>query len=234
MQVPSRPENMTTEELLRWQQSQVSDLWRVFRVMSEFVNGYESLSQLGPCVTIFGSARTPSDHPDYEMGVSVARECAKRGFGIITGGGPGIMEAGNRGAKEAGGLSVGLNINIPHEQQVNPYVDKELNFDFFFVRKTMLVKYAQGFVVLPGGFGTLDELFEAMTLIQTKKASRFPIILMGTAFWAGLVEWLKTTLVQTGKIHPDDVHLFHVCDCPKEAARVIAEYYDKHDYAPNF
>ena len=178
---------MTDRELDAWQQSQIRDTWRVFRIMAEFVEGFEALSRLGPCVSVFGSARTRPGTPYYELGRDVGRQLVEHGYGVITGGGPGIMEAANQGAREAEGVSVGLNIVIPHEQDANPYVDRDklINFDFFFVRKVMFVKYAQGFIVLPGGYGTLDELFESLTLIQTGKAMRFPVVLMGTSFWGG-------------------------------------------------
>ncbi len=227
---------MTDQEVSAWQRKQVKDLWRVFRIMSEFVTGFETLSTLGPCVSIFGSARTESNDPAYKMGEAVARELVKRGYGVITGGGPGIMEAGNKGAREAGGVSVGLNILIPHEQYHNPYIDhdKLINFDFFFVRKTMFVKYAQGFIVLPGGFGTLDELFESLTLIQTGKSTRFPVVLMGTQYWGGLVDWLRETMLSAGNISPDDLDLFHLTDDPVAAVRIVDDFYRENALGPNF
>ncbi|GIV62047.1 MAG: cytokinin riboside 5'-monophosphate phosphoribohydrolase [Rhodothermaceae bacterium] len=230
------PESMTKEEIDAWQEQRIRDLWRVFRIMGEFTRGFETLSELGPCVSIYGSARTPSDHPDYRLAETVARKLVERGFGVITGGGPGVMEAANKGAYEAGGLSVGLNIVIPHEQHPNPYVhpDKLLNFDFFFVRKVMLHKYAQGFIVLPGGYGTMDELFEALTLIQTKKATPFPIILMGRAYWGGLVNWIRDTMLAQGKVSPGDLDLFTVTDDPDEAVEIIDDFYRRHMLAPNF
>ena len=204
--------------------------------MGEFVEGFETLSEVGPAVSIFGSARTKPDHPDYELGCQVAKALVEKGFGVISGGGPGIMEAANKGAKEAGGISVGLNINIPHEQSSNPYIDSNrlLNFDFFFVRKVMFVKYAQGFVVLPGGFGTMDELFEALTLIQTKKSERFPVVLMGIDFWSGLIDWLKNTMATRGNIRLEDLDLFYLTDDAQDAANHIAKFYEKHTMAPNF
>jgi len=219
-----------------WQDARIKDLWRIFRVMGEFVDGFETLSEVGPCVSIFGSARTPEDHPSYKMGVDVAKELVARGFGVISGGGPGIMEAANRGAHEAEGRSVGLNIELPHEQFHNPYIDRDalINFDFFFVRKVMFVKYAQGFVVLPGGFGTMDELFEALTLIQTNKSIRFPVVLMGSDFWGGLIDWLKNTMLEAGNISPKDLDLFLVTDDPSEAADHIAAFYQEHHVRPNF
>lgn len=230
------PPQMSKSDIDAWQETRIKDLWRVFRIMGEFVEGFETLSELGPCVSVFGSARAPQDSPEYRMAESVARTLVEAGFGVITGGGPGVMEAANKGAHEAGGLSVGLNIVIPHEQFANPYVDrtKLINFDFFFVRKVMLVKYAQGFIVLPGGFGTMDELFEALTLIQTGKSSLFPVVLMGTSYWGGLVEWLRQTMVSAGKISPKDLDLFTLTDDPHEAVSTIQNFYRKHRLAPNF
>ncbi len=227
---------LTHQEEDAWQQSRVKDLWRIFRIMSEFVDGFEALSSLGPCVSIFGSARTPPDHPTYKLGEEVAARLVKAHYGVITGGGPGIMEAANKGAREAGGISVGLNIVIPHEQQANPYVDhdKLINFNFFFVRKVMFIKYAQGFIVLPGGYGTLDELFEALTLIQTGKSTRFPVILMGKAYWEGLVHWLDEVVEELGNISPGDRSLFHLTDDPEEAVSLIDSFYREHAIAPNF
>ncbi len=227
---------MSESEIVAWQQASIKDLWRVFRIMSEFVAGFEAMSSLGPCVSIFGSSRTQPGTPYYLLAEAVARELVRHDFGVITGGGPGIMEAANKGAHEAGGLSIGLNIVIPHEQQPNPYIDhdKMVNFDFFFVRKTMFVKYAQGFVVLPGGFGTMDELFESLTLIQTEKVTRFPIILMGTTYWRGLVDWLKGTMLAAGNISPEDLDLFTLTDDPAEAVEIINAFYQEHALAPNF
>lgn len=198
-----------------------SDPWRVMRIQSEFVEGFGSLAELGPGVSVFGSARMGEGTPAYAMGVAVGRGLAEAGYAVITGGGPGTMEAANRGAREAGGTSVGLGIELPHEQGLNTYVNVAVNFRYFFVRKTMFVKYSEGFVVLPGGFGTLDELFEAMTLVQTGKITRFPIVLMGAEYWGGLVEWIRTTLVNEGAIGPDDVDLISVTDDPAEAVRRI-------------
>ena len=181
-----------------WNEIKTNDSWALFKIMSEFVYGYERLSEIGPCVSIFGSARTKPGEKYYELAVKVANKIVDQGYGIITGGGPGIMEAGNKGANLGGGTSVGLNIDLPFEQHDNPYIDsnKSLDFDYFFVRKVMFVKYSQGFVVMPGGFGTLDELFEAITLIQTGKIDKFPIILVGSEFWSGLMDWIKTTLTE--------------------------------------
>jgi len=231
----SRP-NTPSNGYDAWQDARIKDLWRVFRIMGEFVEGFETLSEVGPAVSIFGSARSKPDSPEYLLGCKVAKQLVSRGFGVISGGGPGIMEAANKGAREAEGVSVGLNINIPHEQSANPYIDSDrlVNFDFFFVRKVMFVKYAQGFVVLPGGFGTMDELFEALTLIQTQKSNRFPVVLMGTAFWSGLVEWLENTMLAAGNIKKDDLDLFFLTDDPVEAANHIAEFHAQSVMKPNF
>ncbi|MFE5587239.1 TIGR00730 family Rossman fold protein [Kitasatospora sp. NPDC056531] len=200
-----------------------TDPWRVLRITSEFVEGFGALAELPPAISVFGSARTPADSPEYEAGVAIGRALAEAGYAVITGGGPGAMEAANRGASEAGGLSVGLGIELPFEQGLNEFVDLGLNFRYFFVRKTMFVKYAQGFVVLPGGLGTLDELFEALTLVQTKKVTRFPVILYGSAYWGGLYEWLKTTLVAQGKAAPRDLELFHITDEIDEVMKILAD-----------
>ncbi|GLW56195.1 TIGR00730 family Rossman fold protein [Kitasatospora phosalacinea] len=198
-----------------------TDPWRVLRITSEFVEGFGALAELPTAISVFGSARTPVGSPEYEAGVEIGRALAEAGYAVITGGGPGAMEAANKGATEAGGLSVGLGIELPFEQGLNEYVDLGLNFRYFFVRKTMFVKYAQGFVVLPGGLGTLDELFEALTLVQTKKVTRFPVVLFGSAYWGGLVEWLKSTLVAQGKANPADLELFHVTDDVAEVLKVL-------------
>jgi uncharacterized protein (TIGR00730 family) len=201
-----------------------SDPWRVMRIQSEFVEGFGALAELGPAVSVFGSARTAANSREYEAGVRIGRALTEAGFAVITGGGPGAMEAANKGALEAGGVSVGLGIELPFEQGLNPYVDIGVNFRYFFVRKTMFVKYARGFVVLPGGFGTLDELFEALTLVQTKKVTRFPIVLFGTEYWGGLVSWIKSTLVAQGKASNADLELFYVTDDVDEAvARVTKD-----------
>jgi hypothetical protein len=199
------------------------DPWRVMRIQSEFVEGFGALAELGPAVSVFGSARTALGSPDYESAVRIGRALAEAGFAVITGGGPGAMEAANRGAGEAGGVSVGLGIELPFEQGLNRYVDIGVNFRYFFVRKTMFVKYAQGFVVLPGGFGTLDELFEALTLLQTKKVTRFPIVLFGSAYWSGLVDWIRGTLVAEGKASGADLQLFHVTDDVDEAVALVTK-----------
>ncbi|RNG21675.1 TIGR00730 family Rossman fold protein [Streptomyces botrytidirepellens] len=199
------------------------DPFRVMRIQSEFVEGFGTLAELGKAVSVFGSARTPEGSPEYEAGVKIGRALAEAGFGVITGGGPGAMEAANRGASEAGGVSVGLGIELPYEQGLNPYVDIGVNFRYFFVRKTMFVKYAQGFVVLPGGLGTLDECFEALTLVQTKKVTRFPIVLFGSSYWGGLVDWLENTLIGQGKASQQDLELFHLTDDIDEVVDLVTK-----------
>ncbi|MER0242537.1 TIGR00730 family Rossman fold protein [Streptomyces sp. HSW2009] len=199
------------------------DPFRVLRIQSEFVEGFGALAELGPAVSVFGAARTAPDSPEYEAGVRIGRALVEAGFAVITGGGPGAMEAANRGAYEGGGVSVGLGIELPFEQGLNKYVDIGVNFRYFFVRKTMFVKYAQGFVVLPGGLGTLDELFEALTLVQTRKVTRFPIVLFGSAYWQGLVDWMRDTLIAQGKASPRDLDLFHISDDVDEAVALVSK-----------
>lgn len=199
------------------------DPWRVMRIQAEFVEGFGELAELPQAVTVFGSARTPVGSPDYEMGVKLGGKLSEAGYAVITGGGPGCMEAANKGAVDSGGLSVGLGIELPFEQSMNDYVDLGVEFRYFFVRKTMFVKYSCGFITLPGGFGTLDELFEALTLVQTRKVTSFPVVLMGTEFWGDLLGWIKKTLVGTGKISPADVNLIHLTDDVDEAVQIIAE-----------
>ncbi|MEW7291914.1 LOG family protein [Aquimarina sp. 2304DJ70-9] len=220
-----------------WNEIKTNDSWAIFKIMGEFVNGFEKMSKIGPCVSIFGSARTKTDDKYYQLAVDVAKEIVDHGYGVITGGGPGIMEAGNKGAHLGGGTSVGLNIELPFEQHDNPYIDsdKSLDFDYFFVRKVMFVKYSQGFVVMPGGFGTLDELFEAMTLIQTEKIAKFPIILVSTEFWGGLIDWVKTTLLEKfGNVSPGDLDLIHVVDTPAEVLKILDQFYGEYNLSPNF
>jgi uncharacterized protein (TIGR00730 family) len=200
-----------------------ADPWRVLRIQSEFVEGFGLLAELPKAVSVFGSARTAPDHPEYEAGRALGTALAKAGFAVITGGGPGVMEAVNRGASEGGGVSVGLGIELPFEQRLNDWVDIGLNFRYFFARKTMFVKYAQAFVILPGGFGTLDELFEALTLVQTRKVTRFPVILFGTDYWAGLIAWIRDTLVPAGKVNPADIELLTLTDDVDEAVKFIVE-----------
>jgi uncharacterized protein (TIGR00730 family) len=223
--------------LKEWNEVKANDSWAIFKIMGEFVNGYEKLSRIGPCVSIFGSARTEVGDKYYEMAVSIAKLITENGYGIITGGGPGIMEAGNKGAHLAGGTSVGLNIDLPFEQKDNPYIDpdKSLDFDYFFVRKVMFVKYSQGFVVMPGGFGTLDEFFEAITLIQTYKIDKFPIILVGSEFWAGLIDWIKKVVLDQFKnISPEDLDLIHIVDSEHEVIEILNDFYAKYNLSPNF
>ena len=205
--------------------------------MSEFVNGYETMARIGPCVSIFGSARTKPDNKYYLLAEKIAYKISKAGYGIITGGGPGIMEAGNKGAHNGEGTSVGLNIELPFEQHYNPYIDKDknLNFDYFFVRKVMFVKYSQGFVVMPGGFGTLDELFEAITLIQTKKIGKFPIILVGSEYWKGLIDWIKTVMIgEEHNANPEDMNLIKIVDTEDEVVEALDNFYKKYNLSPNF
>lgn len=224
------------KEYKNWNEIKTNDSWAVFKIMGEFVEGYEKLAKIGPCVSIFGSARTPKDNPYYALTERIAKRITDLGFGVITGGGPGIMEAANKGAHENGGTSVGLNIELPFEQQSNPYIDKHnsIDFDYFFVRKVMFVKYAQGFVVMPGGFGTLDELFEAITLIQTKKVDKFPIILVGRDYWQGLYDWIKNTLAQQRSISPDDLNLIELVDTEDEVVQILTNFYDQFAISPNF
>lgn len=220
----------------KWNQTKTNDSWSIFKIMGEFVEGYEKLGAIGPCISIFGSARTKPDHKYYKLAEEIAAEIVGRGYGVITGGGPGIMEAANKGAKRGKGKSVGLNIELPFEQSHNQFIDNDklLNFDYFFVRKVMFVKYSQGFVVMPGGFGTLDELFEAITLIQTKKIGRFPIVLVGTKFWGGIIDWIKNTLLEEGNISPQDLDLFRLVDTADEAVDHFNKFYAKYKLKPNF
>src|SRR6187402_3947554 len=231
------PEQALKEQRIRkafadkdWAEIKSSNSWVIFKVMSEFVEGFEKLAKIGPCVTIFGSARVKPSNPYYKMAEEIAYQLVEQGYGVITGGGPGIMEAGNRGANRAKGKSVGLNIYLPHEQKGNIYIDpdKLITFDYFFVRKVMFMKYSQGFIVMPGGFGTLDELTEALTLIQTKKIGRFPIVLVGKKFWTGLLEWWKKVLVKDKMISPEDMDLFNLVDSPEDAVKVIDDFYAKY------
>ncbi len=224
------------KEYKNWNEIKTNDSWAVFKIMGEFVEGYEKLAKIGPCVSIFGSARTAHDDPYYSLAERIAKRITDLGFGVITGGGPGIMEAANKGAHDNGGTSVGLNIELPFEQQSNPFIDKQnsIDFDYFFVRKVMFVKYAQGFVVMPGGFGTLDELFEAITLIQTKKVDKFPIILVGRNYWQGLYDWIKNTLANQGSISPEDLQLIELVDTEDEVVQILTNFYDQFAISPNF
>jgi uncharacterized protein (TIGR00730 family) len=221
----------------KWKESQAHSSWQIFKIMAEFVDGFEALNKIGPCISIFGSARTQPGNKYYELAVEIAKRLAEEGFGIISGGGPGIMEAANKGASIAGGKSVGLNIELPFEQHANPYIDrdKNLNFDFFFVRKVMFVKYSQGFIMMPGGFGTMDEFFEVATLIQTGKFRQSPMILVGKEYWGGLLDWIKNTMGETEKnISPEDLDLIHLFDTTDEVVTFLKDYYKTKPLAPNF
>jgi hypothetical protein len=235
---------MTNNEKIRkafinkdWQEIKSTDSWQIFKIMAEFVDGFEKLAKIGPCVSIFGSARTAETNPYYQIAVDCGRLLTERGYGVITGGGPGIMEAGNKGAFQNNGKSVGLNIELPFEQFHNAYIEpsKLMQFDYFFVRKVMFMKYSQGFIVLPGGMGTMDELFEALTLIQTGKIARFPIVLVGSAYWGGLIDWIKSTMLeQENNINEEDLNLFRLVDTAEEAAEHIFRFYEKYVLKPNF
>ena len=203
----------------------IEDSWRVFRIISEFVEGFEELSQIDNSVTMFGSARVKEGDKDYELAREIAKLLVKSGYGIITGGGPGVMEAGNRGAMEAGGDSIGLNIDLPHEQKPNPYANIKIEFRYFFVRKVMFVKYAKAFVILPGGFGTMDELFESLTLIQTFRISKFPVVLVGESYWKGLIDWLHNSVLHENKVGKQDLELFKVTDDPANVVKIISDFY---------
>ncbi len=220
----------------KWNEIKTNDSWAIFKIMSEFVEAFDKLARIGPCVSIFGSARTPNDNKYYQLAEEIAYKLTQNGYGVITGGGPGIMEAANKGANKGGGISVGLNIDLPFEQSSNDYIDhdKNIDFEYFFVRKVMFVKYAQGFIVLPGGFGTLDELFEAITLIQTQKIGHFPIILVGKEFWGGLIDWFKTTLLKEKNISKEDLDLYIVVDTAEDAVSEINKFYGKYLLKPNF
>ena len=227
---------MKNNQVKNWSEIKSNDSWALFKIMSEFVEGYETLSAIGPCISIFGSARTQEGDSNYQLTIDIAEAIAESGYGVISGGGPGIMEAANRGAQKAGGTSVGLNIELPFEQQSNPYIDQDklINFQYFFVRKVMFVKYAQGFIVMPGGVGTLDELFEAYTLIQTDKVSKFPIILVGRDYWGGLIDWIKETVLKEKNISPEDLDLFELVDNKDEVMDCLNRFYIKDNYKPNF
>jgi len=235
--------NLSEEDRIRaaitpknWNEIKTHDSWSVFKIMSELVEGYEKMARIGPCVTIFGSARVSPNSKYYKVAEEIAYLITKKGFGVISGGGPGIMEAANKGAHFGGGRSVGLNIRLPFEQTANPFIDadKLLTFDYFFVRKLMFMKYSQGYIVLPGGFGTLDEFFEAVTLIQTHKLVRFPIVVVGKEYWSGLIDWIKARLVEEKNIAAEDLEIFTLVDSPAEAVNVIEEYYNRFALKPNF
>jgi len=220
-----------------WNEIKASDSWQIFKIMAEFVEGFEKMASIGPCVTLFGSARTEPGHKYYDLAEEIAFKLTQNGYGVITGGGPGIMEAANKGARRGGGISVGLNIQLPFEQGANPYIDSDklITFKHFFVRKVMFQKYAQGFIVLPGGFGTFDEFFESVTLIQTGKIGRFPIVLVGSSFWDGLVSWIEKVVQEEQRnISPEDTDLFKVVDTAEEAVDVINKFYSKYLLSPNF
>ncbi len=220
-----------------WNEIHSQDSWQILKTVAEFVDGFDRLAKIGPSVTIYGSARTKPDHKYYQMSVDIAARLVKNGYGVITGGGPGIMEAGNKGASKNGGKSIGLNIKLPFEQVPNQYVDpdKSINFDYFFARKVCFMKYSQGFIIMPGGFGTLDELFEALTLIQTKKIARFPIVMVGSEYWKGLLDWLNNTMCDLEKnINPEDMKLIRLVDTAEDAVKVIDEFYAKYMLKPNF
>lgn len=219
-----------------WNEIKTNDSWAIFKIMGEFVEGFEKMSAIGPCVSIFGSARAKPDSSYFKLTERIAKKIVEAGYGVITGGGPGIMEAGNKGAHLGKGISVGLNIDLPFEQHENPYIDrdKNLNFDYFFVRKVMFVKYSQGFIVMPGGFGTLDELFEAITLIQTKKIAKFPIILVDSDFWSGLFDWIKGTLLKRGNIKAEDMDLIKIVNSEDEVIEILDSFYKEYDLSPNF
>ena len=221
----------------KWNEIKTNDSWSILKIMGEFVEGYEKLSFIGPCISIFGSARTKADNKYYKLTEEISAEIVKRGYGVITGGGPGIMEAANKGAKENNGKSVGLCIELPFEENSNKFIDKDkkINFDYFFVRKVMFVRYAQGFIVMPGGFGTLDELFEALTLIQTNKVEMFPIILVGSEYWKGLIEWIKNTLLEeNSNISIEDLDLFRIADTKEEIISILEEFHNNYEFSPNF
>ncbi len=219
-----------------WQEIKVTDSWQIFKIMAEFVEGFEKMAKIGPCVSVFGSARTPQDSKYYKIAEETASLLTEHGYGVISGGGPGIMEAANKGAFEAGGKSVGLNIELPFEQFHNRYIDRDklMEFNYFFVRKVMFMKYSQGFIVLPGGFGTMDEMFEAITLIQTGKIARFPIVLVGREYWSGLLDWVENHMLDAKNISADDLTLYRVVDTAEEAVEHIVRFYNKYVLKPNF
>ena len=220
-----------------WQEIKATDSWQIFKIMAEFVDGFDKMGRIGPCVSVFGSARTKLGNKYYKLAEEISFKLTREGYGVITGGGPGIMEAANRGAKAGGGKSVGLNIELPFEQSSNPFIDhdKLINFNYFFVRKTIFLRYSQGFIALPGGFGTLDELFEALTLVQTNKIAKFPIVLVGEAYWKGMLEWIKATMLTEEKnISVEDLDLFKVVDTASEAVKVIVDFYAQYLLKPNF
>jgi len=219
-----------------WTQTKAHDSWSVFKIMAEVVDGYQEMARIGPCVAVFGSARIKESDKFYKEAEELAYLLTKKGFGIVTGGGPGAMEAANKGAHFAGGKSVGLNINLPFEQHANAFIDRDklIEFDYFFTRKLMFMRYSQGYIVLPGGFGTMDELFEAITLIQTHKLVSFPVILVSKEYWGGLVSWIKDVMLKKGMISESDLDIFHLVDTVEEAVDVIEDFYEKYELKPNF
>ena len=220
-----------------WNDIKASDSWQIFKIMSEFVEGFEKMSKIGPCVSVFGSARTKPDNKYYILAEEIAYKLTQEGYGVITGGGPGIMEAANKGARRGGGKSVGLNIELPFEQKPNDFIDrdKSIDFHYFFVRKTIFLKYSQGFIGMPGGFGTMDELFESLTLVQTHKIASFPVVLVGKSYWTGLIEWIKESmLAQEHNVNPDDLDLLTIVDTANEAVKHIVDFYSKYLLKPNF
>ncbi|HCI55378.1 MAG TPA: TIGR00730 family Rossman fold protein [Bacteroidales bacterium] len=239
METIEKPADLVKDafEQKTWQEIHVTDSWRVLKILSEFVEGFEKLARIGPCVSIFGSSRTHYNDKYYKLAEDIAYKLTQKGYGVITGGGPGIMEAANKGARKGKGKSVGINIDLPFEQKPNPYIDpdKLITFDYFFVRKVMFTKYAQGFIVLPGGFGTFDELFEAMTLIQTKKIGKFPIVLVGKKYWEGLIKWIKEVMLEEEhNISPEDLNIFTLVDTSDEAVDLIDKFYSRYLLSPNY
>jgi uncharacterized protein (TIGR00730 family) len=229
--------NKHTLKLRDWTETKAHSSWQIFKIMAEFVQGFEELAKIGPCITIFVSARTQPENKYYQLTEEIAKRLSEEGFGIISGGGPGIMEAANKGAHSLGGRSVGLNIELPFEQQTNPFVDpdKNLNFDYFFVRKVMFTKYSQGFIMMPGGWGTMDEFFEVATLIQTKKFTQTPVICVGSAYWKGLFDWMRQTmLLEEGNISEGDLEMIKIFDTAEEVVTYIQEFYSHHKLQPNF
>ena len=228
--------NLSENKTKNWNELKPNDSWALFKIMGEFVNGYEKMSSIGPCISVLGSARTTPEHQQYRLAVEISEAIVKSGLGVITGGGPGIMEAANKGARNGGGTSVGLNINLPFEQKPNYFIDQDklMNFEHFFVRKVMFIKYSQGFVVMPGGLGTLDELFEALTLIQTEKIKRFPILLVGNEFWSGMVNWIKEVLLIENKINLEDLDLIKVVETKDQVIDCLEDFYKKESFRPNF
>ena len=230
-------EQLTNLKLRDWTETRAHSSWQIFKIMAEFVQGFETLAKIGPCVSIFGSARTKPGHKHYELAVEISKRLSEAGFGIISGGGPGIMEAANKGANLAGGRSVGLNIELPFEQNSNPFIDRStsIHFDYFFVRKVMFTKYSQGFIMMPGGWGTMDEFFEVATLIQTRKFTQTPMICVGKAYWSGLFRWMKETMEESeGNISPGDLDLIKVFDTADEVVEYISDFYTHNKLQPNF